>query len=28
VRKMVMICHGVLKNRRPFGPDWASRIAA
>ena len=27
MRKLVMICYGVLKNRKPFDPDWASRIA-
>ena len=27
VRKLVMICYGVLKSRAPFDPDWASRIA-
>jgi len=21
----VMICYGVLKNRQPFDPDWASK---
>lgn len=26
MRKLVMICYGVLKNRRPFDPQWASRI--
>ena len=26
VRKLVMICYGVLKNRRPFDPAWSSRI--
>jgi len=25
MRKLVMICFGVLKNRRPFDPAWASR---
>jgi transposase len=25
MRKLVMICYGVLKNRAPFDPDWASR---
>lgn len=24
-RKLVMIAYGVLKNRRPFDPAWASR---
>ncbi|HVK11892.1 MAG TPA: transposase [Gemmataceae bacterium] len=28
MRKLVMICYGVLKNRAPFDPQWASRIAA
>jgi transposase len=27
MRKLVMICYGVLKNRAPFDPNWASRIA-
>jgi len=27
MRKLVMICYGVLKNRTPFDPLWASRIA-
>jgi len=27
MRKLVMICYGVLKNRKPFDPNWASRIA-
>lgn len=27
MRKLVMICYGVLKNRAPFDPEWASRIA-
>ena len=27
MRKLVMICHGVLNNRQPFDPDWSSRIA-
>jgi transposase len=27
MRKLVMIAYGVLKNRKPFDPDWASRIA-
>lgn len=26
MRKLVMICYGVLKNRRPFDPNWSSRI--
>jgi transposase len=25
MRKLVMICYGVLKNRKPFDPQWASR---
>jgi len=27
VRKLVMLCYGVLKNRAPFDPDWASKKA-
>ena len=27
MRKLVMICYGVLKNRTPFDPNWSSRIA-
>jgi transposase len=27
MRKLVMIAYGVLKNRKPFDPQWASRIA-
>jgi transposase len=27
MRKLVMICYGVLKNRKPFDPDWASKRA-
>lgn len=27
LRKLVMICYGVLKNRKPFDPAWGSRIA-
>lgn len=27
MRKLVMLCYGVLKNRQPFDPEWASRIA-
>jgi transposase len=27
MRKLVMVCYGVLKNRKPFDPKWASRIA-
>ena len=26
MRKLVMVCYGVLKNRQPFDPAWASRI--
>jgi transposase len=26
MRKLVMICYGVFKNRQPFDPAWASRI--
>jgi transposase len=26
MRKLVMICYGVLKNRQPFDPNWSSRI--
>ena len=26
IRKLVMICYGVLKNRKPFDPQWASKI--
>jgi len=26
-RKLVMLCSGVLKNRAPFDPDWASTKA-
>src|SRR5262249_15791461 len=28
MRKVVMVCYGVLKNRTPFDPSWASRITA
>jgi hypothetical protein len=28
MRKLVMVCYGVLKNRAPFDPDWASKKAA
>lgn len=28
MRKLVMLCYGVLKNRAPFDPDWASNKAA
>lgn len=27
MRKLVMLCYGVLKNRKPFDPNWSSRIA-
>jgi hypothetical protein len=27
MRKLVMLCYGVLKNRAPFDPNWASRAA-
>jgi transposase len=27
MRKLVMICYGVLKNRTPFDPEWSSRVA-
>ena len=27
LRKLVMICYGVLKNRAPFDPGWGSRKA-
>jgi transposase len=27
MRKLVMICYGVLKNRAPFDPEWASKKA-
>jgi hypothetical protein len=27
MRKLVMLCYGVLKNRQPFDPAWSSRIA-
>jgi transposase len=27
MRKLVMICYGVLKNRKPFDPNWASKKA-
>ena len=26
-RKLVMLCYGVLKNRAPFDPAWASKKA-
>ena len=25
MRKLVMLCYGVLKNRAPFDPAWSSR---
>jgi hypothetical protein len=25
MRKQVLLCYGVLKNRAPFDPDWASK---
>ena len=28
MRKLLMICYGVLKNRSPFDPNWASRVTA
>ena len=28
MRKLVMLCYGVLKNRQPFDPHWASRKVA
>jgi transposase len=28
MRKLVMICFGVLKNRAPFDPEWASKKAS
>ena len=28
LRKLVMLCYGVLKNRAPFDPAWASKKAA
>jgi transposase len=28
MRKLVMLCYGVLKNRAAFDPDWASKKAA
>jgi transposase len=27
MRKLAMICYGVLKNRRPFDPQWGSKTA-
>ena len=27
MRKLVMLCYGVPKNRAPFGPAWASKKA-
>ena len=26
MRKLIMICYGVLKNRASFDPNWSSRI--
>ncbi|HJZ56509.1 MAG TPA: transposase, partial [Gemmataceae bacterium] len=26
MRKLVMLCYGVLKNRQPFDPAWSSRV--
>ena len=28
LRELVMLCYGVLKNRAPLDPDWASKKAA
>lgn len=28
MRKLVMLCYGVLKNRQPFDPKWSSKKAA
>jgi len=28
MRKLVMICYGVLKNRKPFDPKWSSKITS
>ena len=28
MRKLVMLCYGVLKNRAPFAPGWASKQAS
>jgi hypothetical protein len=28
MRKLVMLCYGVLKNRAPFDPHWASKKAS
>src|SRR5205085_6995977 len=25
MRKLIMICYGVLKNRKPFDPEWMSK---
>ena len=25
MRKLVMLCFGVLKNRAPFDPDWTAK---
>jgi transposase len=27
MRKLVMVCYGVLKNRTPYDPNWSSRRA-
>jgi len=27
MRKLVMICYGVVKNRKPFDPKWSSKIS-
>ena len=27
IRKLVMLCYGVLKNRQPFDPEWASKTS-
>jgi hypothetical protein len=27
LRKLVLPCYGVLKNRRPFDPEWPSRTS-
>jgi transposase len=26
MRKLVMLCYGVLKNRKPFDADWPSKM--
>jgi hypothetical protein len=28
LRKLEMLCYGVLKNRAPFDPEWASKTAS